>query len=145
MKTSKLMQTDGIIKAVPGEILSSVLSKLPSSHSAAFIFDKDQKYLGVINPYYSVIKSSHPSNIKIEHCLFHAPHIKMQYTAGKIAEMMIQSKIHYLPVFNDQDKFIGMVSARNMLRSYEFHNAFTIKISEMIRMKKRPLIVVQEE
>lgn len=145
MKTSKLMQTDGIIKASPDEILSSVLSRLPSSHSAAFIFDKNQKYLGVINPYYSVIKSSNPSNIKIEHCLFHAPHIKMQHTAGKIAEMMIQSKIHYLPVFDDQDKFIGMVSARNMLRTYESHNVFTTRISGMIRLKKRPLIVVQEE
>ncbi|MFH0773394.1 MAG: CBS domain-containing protein [bacterium] len=145
MKTSKLMQTDGIIKAAPDEILSSVLSRLPSSHSAAFIFDKDQKYLGIINPYYSVIKSSHPSNIKIEHCLFHAPHIKMQHTAGKIAEMMIQSKVHYLPVFDDQDKFIGMVSARNMLRTYESHNVFTVRLSDMIHAKKRPLIVVQEE
>jgi predicted transcriptional regulator len=145
MKTSKLMQTDGIIKASPEEILSSVLSRLPSSHSAAFIFDATQKYLGVINPYYSVIKSSHPSNIKIEHCLFHAPHIKMQHTAGKIAEMMIQSKIHYLPVFDDQEKFIGMVSARNMLRTYESHNIFTTRISEMVRAKKRPLIVIQEE
>jgi len=145
MKTSKLMQTDGIIKAAPEEILSSVLSRLPSSHSAAFIFDKDQKYLGVVNPYYSVIKSSHPSNIKIEHCLFHAPHIKMQHTTGKIAEMMIQSKIHYLPVFNDQDMFAGMVSARNMLRTFESHAVFATRISEMIRAKKRPLIVVLEE
>ena len=145
MKTSKLMQTDGIIKAAPDEILSSILSRLPSSHSAAFIFDKDQKYLGAINPYYSVIKSSHPSNIKVEHCLFHAPHIKLQHTTGKIAEMMIQSKIHYLPVFDDKDLFIGMVSARNMLRTYESHNIFTTKISEMIQKKKRPLITIQEE
>ncbi len=145
MKTSKLMQTDGIIKAQPNEILSSVLSRLPSSHSAAFIFNSEDKYMGVINPYYSVIKSSHPSNIKIEHCLFHAPHIRLQHTAGKIADMMIQSKVHYLPVFDDQDGFIGMVSARNMLRTYESHNIFTTKISEMIKKKKRPLIVVQEE
>lgn len=145
MKTSKLMQTDGIIYASPEDILSKVLSRLPSSHSTAFIFDKDKKYMGVINPYYSVIKSSHPSNIKIEHCLFHAPHIKMQHTAGKIAEMMIQSKIHYLPVFDDQEKFIGMVSARNMLRTYEPHSVFTTRISDMIRIKKRPLITVQEE
>ena len=139
------MQTDGIIKAVPDEILSSVLSRLPSSHSAAFIFDKDQKYLGVINPYYSVIKSSHPSNIKIEHCLFHAPHIKMQHTTGKIAEMMIQSKIHYLPVFNDQDVFIGIVSARNILRTYESHAVFAIPIEEMMRKRNKPLIVILEE
>ncbi len=139
------MQTDGVITASPDEILSAVLSRLPTSHSAAFIFDKDKKYMGVINPYYSVIKSSHPSNIKIEHCLFHAPRIRMQHTAGKIAEMMIESKIHYLPVFDDQDKFIGMVSARNMLRAYESNNIYTIRISDIVKIKKRPLITIRED
>lgn len=145
MKTSKLIQTEGIIKASSDEVLSSVLSRLPSSHSAAFIFDKDKKYVGIINPYYSIIKSSHPSNIKIEHCLVHAPHVKLQHTAGKIAQMIMESKIHYLPVFDDQDKFIGMVSARGLFRAYESNNIFTVRISDMIKSKKRSLVTIQEE
>jgi len=145
MKTSKLLQTEGIIKASTDDVLSSVLSRLPSSHSAAFIFDKDDKYMGIINPYYSIIKSSHPSNIKIEHCLVHAPHVKLQHTAGKIAQMIMESKIHYLPAFDDQDKFIGMVSARGLFRAYESSNAYTIRISDIIKSKKRPLVVIQEE
>lgn len=145
MKTSKLIQTEGIIKASSDEVLSSVLSRLPSSHSAAFIFDKDKKYVGIINPYYSIIKSSHPSNIKIEHCLVHAPHVKLQHTAGKIAQMIMESKIHYLPVFDDQDKFIGMVSARGLFRAYESNNIFTVRISDMVKSKKRSLVTIQEE
>jgi len=145
MKTSKLLQTEGIIKASSDDVLSSVLSRLPSSHSAAFIFDKEKKYMGIINPYYSIIKSSHPSNMKIEHCLVHAPHVKLQHSAGKIAQMIMESKIHYLPAFDDQDKFIGMVSARGLFRAYESNNIFTIRISDMIRAKKRPLVTIQEE
>lgn len=140
-----MIQTEGIIKASSDEMLSSVLSRLPSSHSAAFIFDKDKKYVGIINPYYSIIKSSHPSNIKIEHCLVHAPHVKLQHTAGKIAQMIMESKIHYLPVFDDQDKFIGMVSARGLFRAYESNNIFTVRISDMIKTKKRSLVTIQEE
>ena len=145
MKTSKLLQTEAIITATPHDSLSTVLNKLPSSHSAAFIFNDEKKYMGVINPYYCVIKTSHPSNAKVEHCLFHAPHVKMQHTSGKIAQMMIESKIHYLPVFDDQEKFVGMVSARNILRTFEFTNVFTTTIAEMMKLKKRPLVVIKEE
>jgi len=69
----------------------------------------------------------------------------MQHTSGKIAQMMIESKVHYLPVFDDQEKFVGMVSARNILRTFENTNVFTTTISEMTKLKKRPLVVIKEE
>jgi len=145
MKASKVLRTDGIITSMPGDALTSALSKLTSSHDASFVFDEHKKYLGIINPYYSVIKTSHPSNAKVEHCLFHAPHIKMQYATSKIAELMIESKIHHLPAFDDQEKFIGMVTARTLLAAFESTDTFTVTISEMIQRKKRPLVVIQED
>jgi predicted transcriptional regulator len=145
MKTSKLLQTVGVITANPHDSLSTVLAKLPSSHSAAFIFDDEKKYIGVINPYYAVIRTSHPANAKVEHCLFHAPRIKMQFTSGKIAELMMESKIHYLPVFDDQEKFIGMVSARGLLRTFESNPVFTTPLHEMMKAKRRQLVTVKED
>lgn len=145
MKTSKLLQTEGVITASPHDSLSTVLAKLPSSHSAAFIFDENKKYMGVINPFYSVIRTSHPSNAKVEHCLFHAPRIKMQFTSGKIAGLMMESKVHYLPVFDDQERFVGMVSARGILKTFESNSVFTIKIKDISKNKKRGLVTVKED
>lgn len=145
MKTHKVLQTEGIITSTPDESLTSALSKLSSSHDAAFVFNDQKKYLGLINPYYSVIKTSHPSNAKVEHCLFHAPHVKLQHSTGKIAQMMIESKIHYLPVFDDQDKFLGMVTARKLLAVFESSDIFTVLIKDLIQGKKKSLITVNED
>ncbi len=145
MKAQKVLQTEGIITSMPDEPLTSALSKLTSSHDASFVFNDQKKYLGLINPYYSVIKTSHPSNAKVEHCLFHAPHVKLQHSTGKIAQMMIESKIHYLPVFDDQEKFLGMVTARKLLSVFESSDIFTVLIKDIVQDKKRPLVVIQED
>jgi len=145
MKANKILQTEGIIITSPHETLSSALSKLSSSHDAAFVFDDKKKYLGLVNPYHSVIRTSSPSNAKVEHCLFHAPHVVENFPSGKVAELMIESKVHYLPVFSEQQIFLGVVSARKLLEAYEPTPIFTVQINEMMRMKKRQLITVRED
>jgi hypothetical protein len=64
MKIASLIKNSNIIRIHPDETISSAISKLSSSHDAAFAFDDNGKYMGVINPYYSLIKSSAPANAK---------------------------------------------------------------------------------
>ena len=75
MKVAEILKTEGIFKSTKDETLGTVLNNLSSSHDAAFIFeDKDfKKYLGVINPYYALIKSNYPPDTKVERAIFHAP------------------------------------------------------------------------
>lgn len=145
MKLHNILQTEGIIKVNRNDTLSSALNKLSSAHDAAFVFSDEKKYLGVINPYYCVIKTSSPSNAKIEHSLYHAPHIRRQFPVSKIAQLMIESKIHYLPVFDDRDEMVGIVSARGLLRALEHLDIFTSKIEDLLSRKKQPLITVFED
>lgn len=116
---STIIKTENIIKISPDSSLSSALSKLSSSHDAAFIFGEDGKYLGVINPYYTVIKSSLPGATKVENCAFHPPRIYENDSLERIAQQMTESKIHYLPVFNDSQHFIGITSGRRILREIQ--------------------------
>lgn len=145
MKLHQILQTDNIIKVTPDDTLSTALNRLSSAHDAAFVFSKDNKYLGVINPYYCVIKTSSPANAKVEHSLYHAPHIRLKMPVSKIAQMMIESKIHYLPVFDDKEQFTGIVSARNLLRALENLDIFTSKINELISRKKMSLVTIFED
>ncbi|PIY69303.1 hypothetical protein COY90_01435 [Candidatus Roizmanbacteria bacterium CG_4_10_14_0_8_um_filter_39_9] len=144
MKLHNILQTQDIIKVSVDDTLSVALNKLASSHDAAFVFDKD-KYMGVVNPYYCVIKTSSPSNAKLVHCLYHAPHVKLNYPISKIAQLMIESKIHYLPVFDDKDQFMGIVSARGLLRALEYLDIFMTKVSDLLARKKLPLVMVFED
>lgn len=145
MKLHKILQTENIIKVNSNDTLSTALNRLSSAHDAAFVFSKENKYLGVINPYYCVIKTSSPSNMKIEHSLYHAPHIKLRMPISKIAQLMIESKIHYLPVFDDKEQFMGIVTARGLLRAMEYLDIFTTKIDELLNRKKQPLVTIFED
>lgn len=144
MELQDLIKTKKIIKIAPEATLSHALSKLQSSHDAAFVFTKDDKLLGVINPYYSIIKSSLPGNAKVEHCLFHAPRLKNSDPISKVAKLMIESKIHYLPIFDDQDRFMGIASARHLLFMHRGSQLFDLNVGEFLKRKNQPLLTVYD-
>lgn len=144
MFLQNIVKTDNIIKVLPQDSLRFALAKLSTSHDAAFVFSDDQKFLGVINPYYCLIKTSYPPNTKVEHCLFHPPKIKLNTPVHKVAEFFIQSKIHYLPVFDELDRFKGIVSARTVLSSFLSISMFRRSIIELLKTKKFPLTTIDE-
>lgn len=141
----EIIKTEDIIKIYHGENLSSAFSKLSTSHDAAFVFSSDKKYLGVINPYYCLIKSSYPGNAKVENCLFHAPRIKVNFPISKVAQLFIESKIHYLPVFNEKQEFIGIITARRLISKFQDSPLFNISIGDIIKTKKKPLVCIFED
>jgi len=139
----KILKTEGIIKAHPNDTLSSVLSKLTSSHDAAFIFDDKNVFQGVINPYYTLIKSSsYDGSTKVEHALFHPPHVKEEDTIGRIVQLMNESKIHYLPVFNNKDIFLGITSARRILKYMQNMDLSKATIGSIAHTQKGLVITV---
>lgn len=145
MKVIDVLKTEDIIKVDQEETLTSVLSKLSSSHDAAFVFDENEKFLGVINPYYCVIKTSYPGNTKVKNCLYHPPKIKINDPLSKVVRLLIDSKVHYLPVFDEKDQFVGIVTARRVLSFLSNNQAFKIKIGEYLKIKKRPTITLFDD
>ncbi len=145
VKLAEIIKTNDIIKISPSENLSSALAKLTTSHDAAFVFDDDNKFEGVVNPYHDLIKSSYPGNAKVEHCLFHPPKVKKNFSLPKVIELLIESKIHYLPVFDEREGFLGIISARRILSCYMDSPLFHIKISEFLKKKNRSLVTVNED
>lgn len=144
MFLDKLVRNDNIIKIAPNETLSSALTKLSTSHDAAFLFSFDNRFLGVINPYYCLIQKSYPGNARVEHCIYHPPKIKINTPIEKVATAFIESKIHYLPVFDEKDRFKGMVSARALLNYFQSHLVFSSTVGELLKTKNRPLMTINE-
>ncbi len=140
-----IIKTENIIRVSPEETLSTTLSRMRTSHDSAFVFNDQGQFMGVINPYYSLIKSSYPGNAKVKHCLYHPPKVHSNYSISRVAELFIESKIHYLPVFDEHDLFIGIISARHLLSFYLDSPLFTISIGEFLKMKNRPISTVYED
>lgn len=145
MRLLNILKEDNIIKVSPDDHLSHVLSKLSTSHDAGFVFDEKNKFLGVISPYYSAIKSSHPGNAKVINCLTHPPKIYLNYPISKVCSLFIQSKIHYLPVFTSDEQFLGIVSVRRVLSHFKNLPIFKTKIEEIIKIRWRPLITIKQD
>ena len=132
-----IIKTDRIIKLSSDETLLHAVSQMKTSHDAAFVFDENDKFLGVVNPYYSLIKSSYPGNSKVIHCLFHPPKLHIDLPISKVAGLFIESKIHYLPIFNDRDIFLGIISARHLLSYYVSSLIFNFPIKPGFEIERR--------
>ena len=143
MNLKDIVKTRNIIKINPDETLASALAQLSSSHDAAFVFNESGSYMGVINPYYCLIKNSYPGNAKVEHCIFHAPRIKSNFPISKVVQLLIESKVHYLPILNDDNTFIGITSARHLLSQYRDSDLFNQTIGDYLKLKgSKPLITI---
>ncbi len=138
----KIYKSDNIIKVSPEDTLSHAFSLLSSSHDSAFIVEKNN-FLGVVNPYYCLIKKSYPFNTKVKNCLVHPPIIDIDYPIKKVAQMMIDSKIHYLPVF-EKEKFYAIITARRILSSIKNLEELNVRATDIIK-KKRGLVCVYED
>ena len=145
MRLLNILKENDIIKVSPEDHLSKVLSKLSTSHDAAFVFNDENKYIGIISPYFTMIKTSLPGNTKVEHCLTHTAKVYLNYPLAKVCELFIQSKIHYLPVFDKSEKFLGIISARRILSYFKDKSIFKVKVEEIIRKRWQGLITVYED
>lgn len=145
MSLQDIIKTNNIIRIIPRDNLSSALLKLNSSHDSAFLFDEENKFVGLVNPYYSLIKSSFPGNAKVEHCVYHPPKVYIDYSIEKTAELLIESKVHYLPIFDRQENFIGIISARRLMLHFKNIPQFKVKIKDILKHKAKPLSVVFED
>lgn len=146
MRLLNILKENNIIRVSPEDHLSKVLSKLSTSHDAAFVFDDEDKYMGIVSPYFTMIKSSLPANTKVEHCLTHTSKIYLNYPLSKVCELFIQSKIHYLPVFDpENENFLGIISARRILTYFKDLPIFKVKVEEIINKRWQGLITVFED
>ncbi|NDK10404.1 hypothetical protein CO165_04140 [Candidatus Roizmanbacteria bacterium CG_4_9_14_3_um_filter_33_18] len=144
MRLLNILKENNIIKVSPEDHLSKVLSRLSTSHDAAFVFDKEDKYMGIVSPYFTMIKSSMPANTKVQHCLTHTAKIYLNYPLSKVCQLFIESKIHYLPIFDEKDKFLGIISARRILSYFKDLSIFKVGVEKIIIKRWQGLITVHE-
>jgi acetoin utilization protein AcuB len=87
-----------------------------------------------------------PANTKVEHCLTHTAKVYINYPLSKVCQLFIESKIHYLPVFDPQNnKFLGIISARRILTYFKDQPIFKVTVEKIINKRWQGLITVFED
>lgn len=145
MKVKQFIKTEGIIRATLEETVSKAVANLQSSHDAAFVFDEKGKYRGIVNPYYSLIKgSSHKGEALVKHVLHHPPRVTPEDSIERAVGLMMDVRLHYLPVVDKKGEFMGILSARRILKELKDDPVFSIPVLEALQMRKKALVSVYE-
>ncbi len=136
-KVIDILKTEGIIRFQTSQTLSQALASLTTSHDAAFVFDDDNEFVGVVSPYYLFSNRSYKAESKLKSCVKMPPKLQAQMSLSKAARAMIESKIHYLPVVDDKGNFIGIATIRRLLEAVIARHILN---NDRIIFSQRPLI-----
>ncbi|HBU21357.1 TPA: hypothetical protein DEB02_00270 [Candidatus Beckwithbacteria bacterium] len=135
------LKTEGILTGEPNDSLASALAKLNSSHGAVFVTE-GKKLLGLISPYHVLYRSNFPGESKLKNCLFRPPKLSPDTPVAKIARLMVESKVYYLPVVDLEDNLLGIVSYRRILRWLK-DNGLIGEFGDL--MKPKAMISIKED
>ncbi|MGI5828033.1 MAG: CBS domain-containing protein [Patescibacteria group bacterium] len=104
-----ILKTEEILKFDASQPLSKVLPHFTSSHDAIFVFD-DERFVGVVTPYYLIKDRSLTRKSKLKGAVIMPPKLSPDTTLSEVAQAMLESKIHYLPVLNEEGEFLGIAT-----------------------------------
>lgn len=144
MVKDSVFKKQNIIRVLPDDTLSQTFSLFSSSSDAAFVFDEKQRFLGVVSPYYCLIKKSYPSNTKVKHCLIHPPRIDKNFSLRKVIQLMIDTKIYYLPVFSGEN-FFAVISAKRIIAAIADSKELQIPISTYLKHRSSLISIFEDD
>ncbi|NMB56721.1 CBS domain-containing protein [Candidatus Beckwithbacteria bacterium] len=110
-----LLKTKNIIRFDCNQTLGQVLPKLTSSHDAAFVFDGD-KFIGVVSPSHFINARSVKMETKLKRIAKMPPKLKLDTPIQEVAHLMLTSNIHYLPVLDEKNNFLGITTIRRLFQ-----------------------------
>ncbi len=138
-----LLPLDKIPTCYPDSPVSSVISKVQSSHDGIFVFDKKtNKFLGVVWPYNLLYKQKPFHSTKIKFLIIRPPYITSKTSIYKISEHMLGLKLYSLPIF-ENEKIIGIITARELMKQI-LENHYLLSQIVPYLTPSNPLIVPQD-
>ena len=138
-----LLKTKDVFRYQENQKLSEVLSKLKSSHDAAFVFNDNDEFIGVCSPIYLTKSRSLNTQSKLKSCVKMPPKMSLTDSLKELAREMIESRIYFLPVMDKEDHFLGIVTI-NRLLSYLSKKPQLLNSGHIV-VSNRQLITINQD
>ena len=110
-----LIKTTGILTASGEDTLSSAFAHISSSHDAVVVTDTHRHVLGLVSPYYTSVRHRYPQTKKLKHCVYKPPRITPDTLVEDAIRLILETKIHFLPVIDEGGVLKGIITARRLL------------------------------
>jgi len=135
LKAADILKTDNVISLSPNSKLAEASSKFKSSHDAVMVVDGKQ-FVGVVNPYHALMRRAFPPTTKLANCLFSPPKLHLDTPLEEIARLMLESKVHYLPILDEANQLLGIATARRVLRRLKDTEQFRETAGDLVNGKR---------
>jgi len=134
LKAAQILKTENLISLTPDSKLAEASAKFKSSHDAVMVLDGSQ-FLGVITPYHALMRRAFPPTTKLANCLFSPPKLNLGTPLREVARLMLESKVHYLPIIDEANQLLGIATARRVLRQLKEEKSFKATASNLLSNK----------
>jgi CBS domain-containing protein len=128
------------LRCESGSNLASVVYRFRSSHTPLLVFDKDDNFLGLLTVKKVLLKRRYNPTTQVESCVIGAPHITKETKERVILKSMLDLGLYTLPVFDNQKKVIGVVTAKKILRKLMRNRLLAEAVAEKQIRKKAAVI-----
>jgi CBS domain-containing protein len=125
---------DNINICRPEDRLGSALASSRSSHDVVFVYGKNNQFLGLISPYYTLFYRRYPYLSEVKHSLIKPPKMTDFTPLYRAAEFMIAHRIYTLPVFDGSDKVVAKITADTILDAAAENDYFLDLISGLVKI-----------
>lgn len=115
--SSYISSMESIIKSEADDTLGSVLPLVQSSHSPLFVFDKENKFIGIISPYQALYTHRYPYTTKVSSIASKSPFITKETQLYEVASFMLESRVYALPLFDENKQIIGVIHAKDIFQN----------------------------
>ena len=115
--SSYISSMESIIKSEADDTLGSVLPLVQSSHSPLFVFDKENKFIGIISPYQALYTHRYPYTTKVSSIASKPPFITKETQLYEVASFMLESRVYALPLFDENKQIIGVIHAKDIFQN----------------------------
>lgn len=112
-----LLRASRVLSAKPEDTLDKAFSKTESSHEGVFVFDREEHFLGIVCPAFSLFKSRASYQAHVSSALFRPPSIVPATRACDLARLMLSTRCYTLPVHGNRETIRGAVTARALIRA----------------------------
>jgi len=133
--SSYISSVDTVTKCNADDTLGSVLPLVQSSHSPLFVFDKENKFIGIISPYQALYTHRYPYTTKVSSIASKPPFITKETQLYEVASFMLESRVYALPLFDKNKQIIGIIHAKDIFQNLIKVQSLLIFISTAIKAR----------
>jgi len=141
LKIQSFIESLGTIKrTTPDEPLGSILGLSSSSHDPIFIFDTNNKFLGLVSPYLALYQRRVPYTTNASTVHMVPPHIDVNTDILVVVNHMLSTRLYTLPVFDTSKKIVGVVRAERIFNHIIASKELLETVAQQLVMKRPYLI-----